>query len=781
MRKASIQSILNNLAGTAIYVVRQDNHQILYFNDRVAEVSPDAKIGAVCNELWAGSCDNCPLPGLKDKETYQTVNYGDPFGEVVDISASQMLWEDSIPAFLISVTPHILTKSEKQEADRKKYLAAATKRVYMLVASVNMMTGTYEIITKHPSYQKFLPEFGTYEELLKKCTDVTHPTHVDSFRRTFSRKNLMKNFMGDQEEVQLEFKQQDAKGSYHWKLMQILCMGSEGCTGEAVLLLSHIDSRKEMEREWEAFSTGVAKLFGECMILNLDDGSYTTAKYDNAMPEFPMTGDFEAISKDYCDHLIHPDDRQIFREVFSFENLRKIANTGEQVISRELRRYCPDGRYHYTEMIAIPAGYAEREYRMVVLTFRDVDKIKKEEERKREALQDALSLAEQANNAKSDFLSRMSHDIRSPMNAVIGMTTIAQANGDNPRKVADCLKKIQTSSRFLLALINDILDMSKIENGKMVICRQDFSMRALIRELADIACAHVQEKQQTLKIELAEDIEDAYCGDRLRLNQVLMNLLSNAIKYTQEKGTIVLRVSQTKMSDNKTIVHFEVEDNGIGMSKDFLEYIFEPFEQAQEKGKMVDGTGLGLSIARNLVHLMGGSIQVASEPEKGSRFTVELPFIQEVNRTQAAILEKTNLTSELRDKKSTVKGMKMLVVEDNPLNQEIAETLFEMEGFSIELAEDGAQGLKLFLESPNGYYKIILMDVQMPLMDGLEASRQIRKLNRADAKTVPIIAMTANAFSEDVAAAKKAGMNSHLAKPIDMEVAMKEIEKVLKG
>lgn len=780
MRKGSIQSILNNLAGTAIYVVRQDNHKILYFNDRVREVTPEVTVGKVCSELWAGSCGNCPLPGLEEKETCKTINYNDPFGEVVDITASRMLWEDRIPAFLISVTPHIPTQSEKREADRKKYLAAATRRVYMLVASVNMMTGTYEVITKHPSYEHFLPEFGTYKELFEKCIKVTHPAYVDAFESTFSRKNLMKNFMSDQEEVQLEFKQQDTEGKNHWKLMQVLCMGREGCTGEAVLLLSHIDSRKEMEREWEAFNTGVTKLFGECMILNLEDGSYTTAKYDDAMPDFPMTGNFDTISKDYCKHLIHPDDQETFREAFSIENLKKSANNGKQVISRELRRFCPDGRYHYTEMIAIPAGHEESEEPMVVLTFRDVDAIKQEEERKREALLDALSLAEQANNAKSDFLSRMSHDIRSPMNAVIGMTTIAQANKNNPDKVEDCLEKIRISARFLLSLINDILDMSKIESGKMVISREAFSMQALIRELSDMVCAHVQEKEQTLILDMGAAMEDTYYGDRLRLNQILMNLLSNAIKYTKPRGTITLRVNESKWSENKTIVRFEVEDNGVGMSEDFLKCVYEPFEQANANGQGMEGTGLGLSIARNLVHLMSGSIQVRSELGVGSCFTVELPFIHEVNRSKEAIFEETTLAPEPKNKKGFAEGMRLLVVEDNPLNQEIAEALFEMEGFSVELAEDGEQALRMFLESPQGYYQIILMDVQMPVMDGLEASRQIRRLERDDAKTVPIIAMTANAFTEDVAAAKEAGMTSHLAKPIDMVVAMQEIEKAVK-
>lgn len=779
MTQNTIEAILNNLSGTAIYVIRQDNHRILYFNDRVKEVTPDARIGSVCHELWNGTCANCPLPGLEDKEQNSTINYNDPFGEVVDISASKMMWEDKIPAVLISVTPHILTETERKAEERRDYLAAAALRVYELIISVDLCQNTYEIIGCDESSWFPDGEYGCYDDLLEYGIRSTHPSYSKALRETFGRENILKAFGGGKRELKLDLRQKDKDGTYHWMNTLLLRVGSAADKGKAILMLSQIDSRKRLEKEWEAFNAGVTTLFGECMLLNLEDGTYTTAKFDNSFPEFPVQGDFDSQNIEYCNALIHPEDREMFREAFSLESIRKSVAAGERVIVRELRRLSPDGIYRWTEMIGVLVIGAAVEEQTVVLTFRDMDDIRKEEERKRAALLDALNLAEQANNAKSDFLSRMSHDIRTPMNAIIGMASIAEANIGDTVKTEDCIHKIQASANFLLALINDILDMSKIESGKMTINREPFDLCGLVKELEAIIDEQAREKGQRFSVLVPAHMESEYYGDSLRLNQILMNLLSNAVKYTFDGGQITLRINEDRKKGKKSVMRFEVEDNGIGMSEEFLEHIYEPFKQDGNTGeKRQEGTGLGLSITRNLVHLMGGSISISSEPGKGSLFTVELPFVQEEGNWPEASSEKKK-TDEPEKTKGGFVGKRLLIVEDNPLNLEIAEILFGMEGFDIEAEEDGESAVRRFSNSSEGYYDMILMDVRMPVMDGLEATKAIRKLDRPDAATIPILAMTANAFTEDVKATREAGMNGHLAKPLEMEVVLREIRKFI--
>ena len=690
-----------------------------------------------------------------------------------------MMWEDRIPAVLISVTPHILTETERRAEERKDYLAAAALKVYGLIISVDLCQNTYEIIGCDESGWFSEGEYGCYDDLLEQGIRSTHPSYSGALRQTFSRGNVLKAFEDGKRELQLDLRQKDEDGTYHWMNTLLLRVGSAAEKGKAILMLSQIDSRKRLEQEWEAFNAGVTTLFGECMLLNLEDGTYTTAKFDNSFPEFPVQGDFDSQNIEYCNALIHPDDREVFRNAFSLESIRESVAAGETVIVRELRRLAPDGVYRWTEMIGILVISAAVGERTVVLTFRDVDDIRKEEERKRAALLDALNLAEQANNAKSDFLSRMSHDIRTPMNAIIGMASIAEANIRDTVKTEDCIHKIQASAHFLLALINDILDMSKIESGKMSIIREPFDLCALLRELEVIIDAQARKKGQQFSVLMPAHMEAEYYGDSLRLNQILMNLLSNAVKYTPDGGKITLRVNEDRKKGKKSVMRFEVEDNGIGMSEAFLKHIYEPFRQDERKEeKRQEGTGLGLSITRNLVHLMGGSISISSELGKGTCFTVELPFVQEEGNWPEASSENKK-TADPEKTKGGFEGKRLLIVEDNPLNLEIAEILFGMEGFDIETEEDGESAVCRFSNSPEGYYDMILMDVRMPVMDGLEATKAIRKLERPDAATIPILAMTANAFTEDVKATREAGMNSHLAKPLEMEVVLREIRKFI--
>lgn len=521
-----------------------------------------------------------------------------------------------------------------------------------------------------------------------------------------------------------------------------------------------------------------------------------------------------------------------------------------------------------------------------------------------QALSDALESARNANAAKSNFLSHMSHEIRTPMNAIIGMTTIAMSKIDDQSRVEDCLGKIAQSSRHLLSLINDVLDMSRIEGGKLTIAHEPFNFRLVVQGIVNIIQPQAQERNQNFEVSLLEVDEEELCGDVLRLNQILINILSNAVKFTPQGGSIRLKIQQLHKTGTNIRFRFIVRDTGIGMSQEFINRLYTPFEQATVfTASKFGGTGLGMAITKNLTSLLGGSIAVKSKEGKGTEFTVELPFglsgrqpsrelpgleplkvlvvdddrgtcehaalllermglrtrwvltgqeavdiivhaheygddydvcfidwkmpdmdgVETVRRIREqvgpetliiiisaydwsliereareagvnAFVNKPFFASTLYDTLLTVtrpasakiepgaagrqydfSGARILLAEDNEFNREVAQEFLEMAGAVVECAENGKEALEKFMRSKPGEYTLILMDVQMPVMDGYEATRAIRASGHARAETIPILAMTANAFNEDIAAAVQAGMNGHLAKPIDVAVLYRHI------
>ena len=416
--------------------------------------------------------------------------------------------------------------------------------------------------------------------------------------------------------------------------------------------------------------------------------------------------------------------------------------------------------------------------------WRQQNKIWKEREEERrvhsQQLSEALRAAQIASESKTTFLSNMSHDIRTPMNAVLGFTSLLSKEADNPERVREYTDKITASGQHLLSLINDILDVSKIESGKVVLNYEEFSLDKAASSVYAIIQPMAKAKGQEFQMEVSGIQREYFIGDETRINQILINLLSNAVKYTQEGGHIWFRVTGLERRSNQyEHIRIEVEDDGYGMTPEYLDTIFDAFTRAENSTtNKVQGTGLGMAITKSIVELMGGSIEVFSVVDQGSLFRVELELrvadrhMEELKAQDAGVP-----VPELEE--NSLEGLNFLAAEDNDINAEILQEVLRMEGASCVVVENGLLAVERFQESERGGFDAILMDVQMPVMNGHDATRAIRALEREDAKTIPIIAMTANAFAEDERAARDAGMNAHVAKPLDIKLLKRVITQLV--
>lgn len=390
--------------------------------------------------------------------------------------------------------------------------------------------------------------------------------------------------------------------------------------------------------------------------------------------------------------------------------------------------------------------------------------------RKNQELENVAQKAESAAHAKSEFLSRMSHDIRTPMNAIIGLTHLAQEEEDL-QVVREYLHNIDTSSDFLLGLINDILDMSKIENGELTLKEDAYTREEFMNSINTVIKPLMDKREIQFVFRMEENVE-CIRVDRLRYNQIFFNLLSNAAKFTPKGGTVEFTTEGLPVRDDKVGIRFHIKDNGIGMSPEFLPHLYDPFSQERVKGgEDVKGTGLGLPIVKSLVDIMGGTISVQSELGKGTEFIVEL-------YVPVAEAETEKTVSEIATE--NLKDARILLVEDNDINIYVAQLILEKAGCLVEIAKDGKEAVEHFKESGINYYHAILMDVRMPIMNGIDATKAIRALNREDAATIPIIAMTADAFDEERKKTLEAGMNYHLSKPINPRLLYKILSEFLK-
>ena len=475
---------------------------------------------------------------------------------------------------------------------------------------------------------------------------------------------------------------------------------------------------------------------------------------EEARRNLPVQGRYQDLIRmagDVMEEAAYPE----YMEGFSLANVRKLVEQGVREFGGDfLRRF--GTQYRWVNMcILFDETLAEGE---AVLSFREVDREKRRQLEERKLLEDALESSRQSEKTKQAFFSNMSHDMRTPLNAIIGLTDVAKKHVEEPERVKDYLEKITASGRQLLGLINDILDMSRLEQGKVVLDDRQFDLQACIEVCA--APFRVQAEEEGKHFLTSFEMRSAMVlGDPFRISQIMNNLLSNAFKFTQEGDTVEVEVKQLSFQ-NQIKYRIVVRDTGLGMSKEFLPQIFEPYaRETRFSAGQVMGTGLGMPIVKNLVTQMSGQIYVESELGKGSTFTVELPF-------QPAEQEE-HPCGGTPEHPLSLEGKHILLAEDNAVNMEIATEILTMNGMKVTQAWDGQEAVERFAGSLPYTFDAILMDMQMPKLDGCAAARQIRDLARPDAATVPIIAVTANAFAEDVAATTSAGMDAHISKPID--------------
>ena len=518
--------------------------------------------------------------------------------------------------------------------------------------------------------------------------------------------------------------------------------------------------------------------------VSMDTGLCTCYRMSKSMNEFY---DDVNIESDYEDHIrryvakdVLDEDKCLFDDICSIRQVKRIFFRKQMhyINYRVLR----NGRIRYQQCLLVQPDSEENEF---AVAFKDINEEKKLEIAQQQRIEEAVEEARRANRAKTVFLSNMSHDIRTPMNGIIGMTAIAASHVDDRERVLDSLKKISMASKHLLNLINEVLDMSKIESGKVELKEEPFNLAELVDSLVSMMMPQIESHHHTLKLQVEEMAHRHVIGATLRRPPVSPNVIGNTPKYTPDGGVLTLAAAERPCDrEGCGCYEFLFEDNGMGMSEEYVKRIFEPFSRAEDErvGK-IQGTGLGMAITHSLVQMMDGDIQVESRLGEGTRLTVtvHLKLQEKGAEDDGTGFEAAGGGESLAGIESLdFSGRRALLVEDNDLNREIAVEILETTGLAVEEAVDGKEAVQQVSQHEDGYYDIIFMDVRMPRMNGYEATCAIRAMGLPYCKTVPIVAMTADAFAEDVRAAKEAGMNEHVSKPLNFKHLGMVIKKLLK-
>ena len=787
--------ILDNSPQT-VHVTDEKNLKVMYANRAAIDYS---KMNGVrdenvhCYEFFLGlkeQCPFCPLRTIGDKKECETeVDNG---REIYSLKLKRIKWRDT-DAFIeyardITEIRKVQINYEKQVATLLSSFPEAAGIFHMDITDDRILSlnGSSDAVKKELHLNSvddmvrwttsFIPGKEEGEELFEYC----------------NRDAMLRAYEAGESELVKEVVSYFDDGSI--RPARITCRlivnpnnGHLECVMFGIDISKECDERKKhtvMIEEQLLIFSAVARNFKNLYLVDLNKGIAKVLKYedeykDSGLDEV-MDREFmyEPILNNWIDRAVHPDDRKMLKTALSVEHLRKIFAVQNEYIGNY--RTLVDGviiNYQFNLYEPRGNGYIIAGFQNIVHIIQE----HLEEEKKRreiemayqEKLLEAKQEAERANNAKTEFLQHMSHDIRTPINGIRGMIEIAEHYPDDLKRQTECREKVKEASGLLLELINEVLDMSKLESGEIVFEHESFDIIKLAREVYDVIERLASERGIEIIQQDCNMPHRHLMGSPTHYKRVLMNILSNAVKYNKDKGKIYVTCREMSFDDDKVTAEFICRDTGIGMSEDFQKHLFEPFAQESADVRTnYKGTGLGMPIVKNIVDKMGGTITFESVKGEGTTFRVVTTF--DIDK---GIDGRENVVRAERP--ASISGARIILAEDNELNMEIARFLLEEEGAYVIEARNGQEAVDALAASEPGMVDAILMDIMMPVMDGYEATRTIRKMDRSDTKSIPIIAMTANAFTEDKLAAKEAGMDEHIAKPLDTKLLVKTLAELI--
>ncbi|MEG0721399.1 MAG: ATP-binding protein, partial [Lachnospiraceae bacterium] len=662
-------------------------------------------------------------------------------------------------------------EAQKRYHDERSYREAMQKAT---MASINVNLTKDTIL----DYKSIIPEVMAQMEITKSvqvyfdyvATEIVGEELKEQFQTIFSRDALLWHFLNGETTLSMELTR-TINGRRYWTVVTAHMMKRPEDQNIVAFLYSTDISK---ERTMQNIMNTIAKTDYEFLVV-VDALRNTAIRYS----ENDATNEYLKESNCFEEDTIY----YVRRQICSWDVERVLEEITLENVLAQLEKQStysifygmstPDGRICNKQL---RFSYIDQELKSVLMTRVDITAAVEEQEKKNQELVAAVKMAEHANAAKSDFLSRISHELRTPMNAIMGMDQLVAQRLNDPDFIGDCIEKSQYASHYLLQLLNDILDMSKIESGKVTLKTEVIACQPFLDAISTIIKTQAEQKGVRYMVTQFEGCKNSYMGDGVRLQQILINILTNAVKFTPRGGTVHLDIDQMCVEEKTAHICFTITDTGIGISKAFLQDMFKPFSQ-EHSGTHSDygGSGLGLAISKNLAELMGGEILVESVLGEGTTFRVQIPFgIPDDNR----VIDRKISALKSNDRYD-FSGKNILLVEDHQLNVMVARKLLEFKNATVEVAENGKIGLDMCAEAKPHTYDAILMDIRMPVMDGIECTEAIRNLDSPWAKVVPIIAMSANAFDEDVLKSKNAGMNAHLAKPIDAKLLYQTLQEVL--
>ena len=667
---------------------------------------------------------------------------------------------------------------------------------YILVYTIDLEADHIQLYKKTEEYGTFdMIEEGVYSEFNERYTTERVPEDTRDWQREKGSIENIRKELQNQPSFEISYATNYGK----WRKLTWRVLEKRGDMVVKALMCFHALQNDSAEYYDEMRTKELSEInahqmdmiqvlaqeFQTCYYVDLEMNSFEIIRMSDYMIEhyrraFETYIDFnyEKAFHFYIDRDVAPQDRERMMQTVTVDNIVEQMKHNSSYSVSCLARDAEDKLIHYNyKWVRIGDDPTK-----VILGHADAEAEYQENELARKTLEDALNQANHANEAKNAFLSNMSHDIRTPMNAIIGYTEIAQVHLDDQAKVKDCLGKIMTASQHLLDLLNNILDMSRIESGRARLMEDEYRISELMHDIWSIEETRIQKKSLNFQIDMSELKDDAVYCDKMRMRQMFLNFVSNAVKYPPEGGDIKVTIRQRKsILPGYSRYEVRIKDTGIGMRPEFLGKLFVPFERERSSTESgIEGTGLGMSVAKSIIDMIGGTVRVKSEEGVGTEFIIVFDLRLNTGSPgrssgQSARLEEESVTEPFHNRFE--KGGSILLVEDNQLNREIAREILEEAGFTVSEVEDGDLAVERIMASKPGDFDLVLMDIQMPTMNGYEATKEIRRLKDEELSTIPIVAMTANAFEEDRQRAKECGMNGFITKPVVIDKLLSELEK----